>query len=69
MLMAYATSPATLHLTAGVVVGFGLAGSSFMIVMGAFGKLLPPEWRTLAFGAGTAAAPSVNSCSRRSRWC
>jgi MFS family permease len=26
-----------------------------MIVMGAFGKLLPPEWRTLAFGAGTAA--------------
>jgi MFS family permease len=54
-LMAHASSPATLHLTAGVVVGFGLAGSSFMIVMGAFGKLLPPEWRTLAFGAGTAA--------------
>ena len=44
-----------LHLTAGVVIGFGLAGSSFTVVIGAFGKLMPPEWRTLAFGAGTAA--------------
>ena len=53
--MAYATSPAMLHLTAGAVVGFGLAGASFTIVIGAFGKLMPPEWRSLAFGAGTAA--------------
>ena len=44
-----------LHLTAGLVIGFGLAGSSFTVVIGAFGKLMPPEWRTLAFGAGTAA--------------
>ena len=34
-----------LHLTAGVLIGFGLAGSSFTIVIGAFGKLMPPEWR------------------------
>jgi MFS family permease len=53
--MAHATTPAELHLTAGFVMGFGLAGSSFMVVMGSFGKLLPPEWRGLAFGAGTAA--------------
>ena len=53
--MAYATSPGMLHLTAGVVVGFGLAGSSFTVVIGAFGRLMPPQWRTLAFGAGTAA--------------
>jgi MFS family permease len=53
--MAQATTPAALHLTAGFVMGFGLAGSSFMVVMGAFGKLLPPQWRGLAFGAGTAA--------------
>src|SRR5258707_15760177 len=53
--MAYASSPVMLHLTAGVVIGFGLAGASFTIVIGAFGKLMPPEWRTLAFGAGTAA--------------
>ena len=53
--MAYVASPAMLHLTAGAVVGFGLAGASFTIVIGAFGKLMPPEWRSLAFGAGTAA--------------
>ncbi len=53
--MAYAQTPAMLHLTAGAVIGFGLAGSSFTIVIGAFGKLMPPQWRSLAFGAGTAA--------------
>jgi MFS family permease len=53
--MAYASTPWMLHLTAGMVIGFGLAGSSFTVVIGAFGKLMPPEWRTLAFGAGTAA--------------
>src|SRR5262245_58266445 len=39
----------------GAVIGFGLAGSSFTVVIGAFGKLMPPQWRSLAFGAGTAA--------------
>src|SRR5215467_4205751 len=53
--MAYAATPGMLHLTAGAVIGFGLAGSSFTIVIGAFGKLMPPQWRALAFGAGTAA--------------
>ena len=53
--MAYADTPAKLHLSAGVVIGFGLAGASFTIVIGAFGKLMPAAWRSLAFGAGTAA--------------
>jgi MFS family permease len=53
--MAYSSTPELLHLTAGMVIGFGLAGSSFTIVIGAFGRLMPPQWRTLAFGAGTAA--------------
>jgi MFS family permease len=53
--MAYATTPAMLHLTAGVLIGFGLAGASFTIVISAFGKLMPQRWRSLAFGAGTAA--------------
>jgi predicted MFS family arabinose efflux permease len=39
-----------------MMIGFGLAGSSFAVVIGAFGKLMPPQWRTLSFGAGTAAA-------------
>jgi MFS family permease len=53
--MAYADTPPMLHLTAGLIVGFGLAGASFTIVIGAFGKLMPPEWRSIAFGVGTAA--------------
>jgi MFS family permease len=53
--MAYSTTPLMLHVTAGVVIGFALAGSSFTLVIGAFGKLLPESWRSLGFGAGTAA--------------
>jgi MFS family permease len=53
--MGYSTTPAMLHITAGAMIGFGLAGASFTVVIGAFGRLMPPEWRTLAFGAGTAA--------------
>jgi MFS family permease len=54
--MAHATSAGALFLSAGVLIGFGLAGTSFTIIIGSFGKLLPPEWRTLSFGLGTAAS-------------
>jgi MFS family permease len=54
-LMANAHSPAMLELSAGVLIGFGLAGSTFPVVLAAFAKLLPERWRSLAFGAGTAA--------------
>ena len=54
-LMAYSTTPGMLYLSAGVLVGFGLAGASFTLVLAAFGKLLPESMRTFAFGAGTAA--------------
>jgi MFS family permease len=54
-LMSHSTNGAMLDLSAGVLIGFGLSGASFTIVLGAFGKLLPPEWRSIAFGAGTAA--------------
>src|SRR4029078_8375379 len=49
-----ATSTAMLDLSAGVVIGFGLAGCSFPMVIGALGKLVPENWRAFAFGAGTA---------------
>ena len=55
VLMAYSTTPLALHITAGLMIGFGLAGSSFTLVIGAFGKLLPEHMRSFAFGAGTAA--------------
>jgi MFS family permease len=53
-LMAYSTSPAMLNVSTGVLVGFGLAGASFTLVLAAFGKLLPEKWRGFAFGLGTA---------------
>jgi MFS family permease len=54
-LMAHSNSAPLLDLSAGVLVGFGLSGTSFMIILAAFGKLLPPPLRSLAFGFGTAA--------------
>jgi MFS family permease len=54
-LMAYSTSAGMLNLSAGVLIGFGLSGCTFSIVLAAFGKLLPDNWRLLAFGAGSAA--------------
>ena len=55
VVMANATTPLGLHLGAGVLVGFGLSACSFNLILGAFGKLLPENWRPMAFGAGTAA--------------
>jgi MFS family permease len=54
-LMAYSSTPLALDLTAGVLIGLGLSGCSFNLVLGAFGKLVPEEWRALSLGAGTAA--------------
>jgi MFS family permease len=55
LLMTYSTTPLMLDLSAGALIGLGLSGCSFNLVLGAFGKLLPESWRSLAFGAGTAA--------------
>jgi MFS family permease len=54
-IMAYASSPLALDLSAGVLIGFGLAGCSFNLVLSGFGKLVPEAWRSLSLGAGTAA--------------
>jgi MFS family permease len=54
-LMAHATSAPLLDLSAGVLIGFGLAGCSFPVVLAAFGKIVPLQYRSIAFGFGTAA--------------
>jgi MFS family permease len=54
-MMAQATTPTTLYLSSGVLIGFGLSGCSFNLIISSFGKLLPESWRSTAFGAGTAA--------------
>ena len=55
LLMRYSTTPLSLDLGAGVLIGFGLSGCSFNLVLSAFSKLLPPERRGVALGFGTAA--------------
>ncbi|TWB92173.1 putative MFS family arabinose efflux permease [Bradyrhizobium macuxiense] len=55
LLMRYSTTSVSLDISAGVLIGFGLSGSSFNLVLAAFSKLLPPERRGIALGAGTAA--------------
>src|SRR6195952_5577354 len=55
LMMRYAAAPLSLDIGAGVLIGFGLSGCSFNLVLSAFSKLLPPERRGVALGAGTAA--------------
>lgn len=55
LIMRYAATPLSLDIGAGVLIGFGLSGCSFNLVLSAFSKLLPPERRGIALGAGTAA--------------
>jgi MFS family permease len=55
LMMRYAATPSSLDLGTGVLIGFGLSGCSFNLVLSAFSKLLPLEKRGLALGAGTAA--------------
>jgi MFS family permease len=54
-LMAHATNAPVLDVSAGALIGFGLSGCSFQVLLAAFGKLMPPQWRSRAFGLGTAA--------------
>ena len=54
-MMSRATMPGELYLTSGVLIGLGLTGCSFTLIIPSFAKLLPESWRSMAFGAGTAA--------------
>jgi len=54
-LMSVSTTPGMLDLSAGVLIGLGLSGCSFPVVLAAFGKTLPERYRSFSFGLGTAA--------------
>lgn len=56
VLMANTSDAVTLQLTAGVLIGLGIAGSAFMLVMAAFGRLLPEPMRPVAYGLGVSGA-------------
>ena len=53
--MAGTESPALLQMTAGVLVGVGVAFTAFTIALAAMAKVVGPERRSLALGLGTAA--------------
>ena len=55
ILMAYSTTPGMLNLSTGVLCGLGIGATSFTLVIASFSKVMPPEWRALSFGVGTAA--------------
>lgn len=54
IMMADAQSAVALHLSAGVLIGLGVAFSSFSLVLASFGRVVTPEQRSIAFGIGTA---------------
>jgi len=54
--MAKATTPLGLTLSAGVLIGIGLGGSSFAVVFGALGRAFDPSKRSLVLGIAGAGA-------------
>jgi len=54
-LMAGATDGTGLLLTAGVLVGIGMGGASYVTVIGALGRIAPPGRRSWALGVASAA--------------
>lgn len=52
--MAWAETGMTLSLTAGLLIGVAIGGTSFGIILATLGKIVPPEKRSLAFGIGVA---------------
>ncbi len=54
-LMGFSTTGLEFNLTAGVLIGLGLSGTSFSIVLGAVGRAYPAEKRSQALGIAAAA--------------
>lgn len=50
LLMAYSSTGLAFDLSAGILVGLGLSGSGFGVVMGVVGRAAPPEKRSAALG-------------------
>lgn len=55
LIMSVSTTPLLFHLSTGLLVGFGLSGTGFSIVLAAVGKVVAPEKRSWALGIVTAA--------------
>ena len=58
IMLSFSDTPGLFHLSAGVLLGAALSGTSFGIILGAVAKLFPPEKRSWALGI-TGAAGSL----------
>jgi nitrate/nitrite transporter NarK len=58
-----ADSPWSLSLSAGLLIGLGLSGTSFSVILGAIGRAVPVEKRSRARGIASAAG-SFGECGR-----
>ncbi|MCB1432256.1 MAG: MFS transporter, partial [Alphaproteobacteria bacterium] len=54
VMMAWTATPFLFNVAGGIIVGAGVALSSFSIVMAALGRIVPPHRRSWAFGVATA---------------
>ncbi|MBC3376642.1 MFS transporter [Pseudomonas sp. Z5-35] len=55
VLMGMADSPWSLSLSAGLLIGIGLSGTSFSVILGVVGRAVPPEKRSMGMGIASAA--------------
>ncbi len=55
VLMGLSDSPVSLSLSAGLLIGIGLSGTSFSVILGVVGRAVPAEKRSLAMGIASAA--------------
>jgi MFS family permease len=55
MCMSMADSPLSLSLSAGLLIGIGLSGTTFSVILGVVGRALPPEKRSMGMGIASAA--------------
>jgi predicted MFS family arabinose efflux permease len=54
VLMSVSSTPGALLLSVGVLLGLGLSGTTFAVVLGAVSRVVPPERRSRAMGIATA---------------
>ena len=55
VLMGMSDSALTLSLSAGLLIGIGLSGTSFSVILGVVGRAVPAEKRSMAMGIASAA--------------
>ncbi|MGN8276953.1 MFS transporter [Pseudomonas sp. SMN5] len=55
VLMGLSDSPWSLSLSAGLLIGIGLSGTSFSVILGVVGRAVPPEKRSMGMGIASAA--------------